>query len=141
MNNFNTVANRVSGVGKLRDKRIIIPKSMWSDYLQEYEYYFMKISVFSDFVKIHFLIGNNVNENMQIEVYSTHLIISSEIPAKHGISWQIKEGKYNDKSIIHLPRQVRCEIWQNAMKWGVSWHSVARGKRITTGWTTKVDDK
>ncbi len=24
---------------------------------------------------------------------------------KYGISWQIKEGKYNDKSIIHLPRQ------------------------------------
>lgn len=64
MNNFNTVANRIPGIGKSRDKRIIIPQNMWPDYLQEYEYYFMKISVFSDFVKIHFLIGNNVNENM-----------------------------------------------------------------------------
>ena len=24
---------------------------------------------------------------------------------KYGISWQIKEGKYNDKSSFHLPRQ------------------------------------
>ena len=36
---------------------------------------------------------------------------------------------------------MRCEIWQNAMKWGVSWHNVARVKGITTGWTTKVDVK
>lgn len=123
MNSFNTVANRVPGAGKSRDKRKLIPKSMWPDYLQEYElnyhclanfwllpmklgrtlepmskakaamdymdrflkvydanikwyeeeyeYYFTKIGGFLDFAKIHFLIGNNVNENMQIEVYST----------------------------------------------------------------------
>ena len=47
-------------------------------------------------------------------------------------------GLINDKNTIHLPRQVRCEIWQNAMKWGFSWHNVAREMGITTGWTTKL---
>lgn len=36
-----------------------------------------------------------------------------------------------------MPRQVRCEIEQNAMNWGVSWHNVARGIGITTAGTTK----
>lgn len=42
------------------------------------------------------------------------------------------------KGVIRLPRQVRCEIGLNAMKWGVSWQNVAREKGDTTGWTTKV---
>ena len=37
---------------------------------------------------------------------------------KIGISWQIKEGKYNDKSIIHLPRQVSCIIVQTIVLYG-----------------------
>jgi len=38
---------------------------------------------------------------------------------KLGISGQIKEGKYNDKSIIHLPRQYFPEL-KKACKMGVS---------------------
>jgi len=34
---------------------------------------------------------------------------------------------------VYLPRKVRREIRQNAMKRGDSWHNDARGKGVTTG--------
>lgn len=40
-------------------------------YEVKYEQYFTRIGGFTEFANTHFLIGNNVNENMQIEVYST----------------------------------------------------------------------
>ena len=123
MNSFNTVANRVPGVGSSREERKTIPKSKWPKYLQEYEtnyhclanfwvipmeigrtlepmskakvakdymdrflkvycadkklyvekfnLYFNKIKSFTEFAKIHFLLGSNVDKNMQIVEYST----------------------------------------------------------------------
>lgn len=40
-------------------------------YEDKYEPYFMRMGEFVEFADIHFLVGNNLKENMQIEVYST----------------------------------------------------------------------
>lgn len=40
-------------------------------YKEKYKEYFLKFGGFEEFVKSHFLIGSNINENMQIEIYST----------------------------------------------------------------------
>ena len=39
--------------------------------------------------------------------------------------------------LLYMPRQVGCEIWQNAMKWGIAWQNVARVSGKTTVCTTK----
>lgn len=40
-------------------------------YKSKYESYFIRVGEFVEFADIHFLIGNNLNKDMQIEVYST----------------------------------------------------------------------
>ena len=60
---------------------------------------------------------------------------------KIGISWQIKEGKYNDKSIIHLPRQVSLTINHTFVNLGKTGHNMAESLGITTVWTTKARDQ
>ena len=42
---------------------------------------------------------------MEVDSFLPNLTITSECPAKHGISGQKGANNYYDKSIIHLPRQ------------------------------------
>ena len=56
---------------------------------------------------------------------------------KYGISWQIKEGKYNDKSIIRMPWQVSCTINRTLVNWGRVGHNVPQTCMNTTVSTTK----
>lgn len=48
----------------------VLCKDMKS-YKAKYEPYFIRLGEFSGFANTHFLIGNNLNENMQIKEYST----------------------------------------------------------------------
>ena len=58
--------------------------------------------------------------------------------AKYGISGKFKEFDNNDKSIIHLPRQVSYTINWTRLSWGKEGHNVPQTSINTTGSATKV---